>query len=368
MSFGEKLKELAQRVPQFVDRLKTEEATKNALVMPFIQALGYDVFNPDEVEPELTADVGVKKGEKVDYAIKHNGEIIILIEAKTMDVNLGQVHTSQLYRYFSVTNARIAILTNGVEYRFFSDLDAPNKMDDKPFLTIDLQNLREDRVAQLKKLTKEGFDLDDILSVANDLKYMAEIRRIVDRQLVEPDEEFVRFFFTHAAPGRKFVQSARDQFTPLIKRVLDQVINDKVSERLRSALERTETSSDAPEPEGAGGEAEPQELAVEGHADDGIETTEEELLGYRIVKAIACSVLDASRITYRDTKSYFGVLCDDNNRKPICRLHLNRSNKHIGLLDEEKNESRHLLENGPESIYDFADQIREAATRYVEQS
>ncbi len=184
---------------------------------------------------------------------------------------------------------------------------------------------------------------------------------------MEPDEEFVRFFFTNAAPGRKFMQSARDQFTPLVKRVLDQVINDKVSERLRSALERTETSADAPEPE-AGEEAVAEEPVVEGRADDGIETTEEELLGYRIVKAIACSVLDASRITYRDTKSYFGVLCDDNNRKPICRLHMNRSKKYIGLLDGEKNETRHFLENGPESIYEFTDQIRDAAGRYVEQT
>ncbi len=118
MSFDEKIAALIQRLPKLANHLQTEEATKNALVMPFIAALGYDVFNPKEVVPEFTADVGTKKGEKVDYAIMRDGETIILIECKKANGDLSQENMSQLHRYFTVTKARITILTNGIHYRY----------------------------------------------------------------------------------------------------------------------------------------------------------------------------------------------------------------------------------------------------------
>ncbi|MEQ9323261.1 MAG: type I restriction endonuclease [Polyangiaceae bacterium] len=366
MSLEEKLRVLADRIPDTVGHLQTEEATKNALVMPFIAALGYDVFNPLEVVPEFTADVGTKKGEKVDYAIKHGEEIIMLFEAKKASADLSLVHASQLYRYFSVTNARIAVLTNGVNYQFYSDLDAPNRMDDKPFLVIDMLNLKEDLIVQLGKITKEAFDLDGMLEAAGDLKYMREIRRLLDKQFEEPDDEFVRFFFSQACPNRNFVQSARDQFARLVSETLKQVITDRVKARFRSALER-EGGDPQPTPspsvvtEGVDGD----ESANGGSSDNGIETTDEELEGYRIVKAIVCNVVPPARVAFRDTKSYFGVLLDDNNRKPICRLHFNRTKKYVGLFDADKNETRHVLED-VDGLYSFAEQLREAAQRYLE--
>ena len=141
MTFNDQIKALSQRVPNLKDHLKTEEATKNALVMPFIKALGYDVFNPQEVIPEFTADVGTKKGEKVDYAIMQDREITMLIECKKAKTDLSLADISQLYRYFTVTKARIAVLTNGVQYRFYTDLDAPNRMDSRPFLELDDQDI-----------------------------------------------------------------------------------------------------------------------------------------------------------------------------------------------------------------------------------
>lgn len=113
--------------------LATEEATKTALIMPFFSLLGYDVFNPMEFIPEFVADVGTKKGEKVDYAIMNEGKPVILIEAKGVDDDLTK-HDAQLFRYFTVTDAKFAILTNGIVYKFFTDLEEPNKMDEKPFL------------------------------------------------------------------------------------------------------------------------------------------------------------------------------------------------------------------------------------------
>lgn len=362
MSVAERLRGVAQRIPQDAGLLETEEATKNALIMPFIQALGYDVFNPEEVIPEFVADVGIKRGEKVDYAIKRHGEIIILIEAKAFTQDLSTAYESQLFRYFSVTPARIAVLTNGRIFRFYTDLDAPNKMDEKPFMEVDLLDLKDNMLGELKKLTKEGFDLDGVLSTANDLKYMQEVRRILAAQVADPEEDFVRFFFTRANPAGRFTQAAREQFSTIVQRAFAQFVSDRVGERLRNALEREGQASDAslapaaPVPPKNGQEE-----------DTGVVTTDEEMEGYRIVKAIVCKIVPASRVVYRDAKSYFAILLDDNNRKPVCRLYFNTGQKYIGLVDEEKNVTREPL-NGLEDIYQFEDRLRATAGRYLKQS
>jgi hypothetical protein len=210
--FNEKLRALAKRIPGLVPHLKTEEATKTALVLPFIAAMGYDVFDPTEVVPEFVADVGIKKGEKVDYVIKRSSEIVMLVECKTVGAQLAIEHASQLYRYFSVTKARIAVLTNGIVYQFFSDLDEPNKLDSRPFLILDMSNLRDDTVAEAAKMTKEAFSLDEMLSSANALKYQREIRGVPEAQIENPDEDFVKLVYARVAVGR-FSQAAREQFT-----------------------------------------------------------------------------------------------------------------------------------------------------------
>ena len=140
MDFKDIIKQISERVERLKDSLPTEEATKNALIMPFINALGYDVFNPNEVLPEMTCDIGTKKGEKIDYAILENGEPIILIECKHWKQNLS-LHDNQLLRYFNVSKAKFGVLTNGIIYKFYSDLEEPNKMDEKPFLEIDMYDL-----------------------------------------------------------------------------------------------------------------------------------------------------------------------------------------------------------------------------------
>jgi hypothetical protein len=117
MDFADTFKLLADRVNRLRDNIQTEEATKNALIMPFIQTLGYDVFNPLEVVPEYITDVGIKKGEKIDYAIFKDGHPAILIECKHWRENLD-LHDGQLLRYFHVSKAKFGILTNGIVYRF----------------------------------------------------------------------------------------------------------------------------------------------------------------------------------------------------------------------------------------------------------
>jgi hypothetical protein len=362
MNFEAKVKSLADKAAKVRGMLETEEATKNALVMPFIAALGYDVFDPTEVVPEFIADVGIKKGEKVDYVIKRGDDIVMLIEAKKVAADLAIEHSSQLFRYFTVTKARIAVLTNGIVFRFYSDLEESNKMDEKPFLELNLLDLRESLIVEVSKLSKSSFDLDSMLQAASDLKFMREIRVTFERQLESPDEDFVKFFFQHANPNGRFIQSAKEQFARLVKRTLSGYITDKVGDRLRSALasaDRTDVSQATV----------PTVVSIDPAVDvgeaakDGIVTTEEELEGFRIVKAIVCDVVALERVSYRDSKSWFAILLDGSNRKPLCRLHFNRARKYVSTFDVQRNETRHAIEN-LEGIYVLREELRSAAVRW----
>jgi hypothetical protein len=121
MDFKDSIKQISDRVLKLKDQIQTEEATKTAFVMPFIQVLGYDVFNPLEVIPEMVCDIGTKKGEKIDYAITKDDQHIMLIECKHWKQVLS-LHDNQLLRYFHVSKAKFGILTNGLRYRFYTDL------------------------------------------------------------------------------------------------------------------------------------------------------------------------------------------------------------------------------------------------------
>jgi len=362
MEFSERLLALAAKVRQQRDSIETEEATKNAFIMPFISTiLGYDVFNPLEVVPEFTADVGVKKGEKVDYAIVNNGEVQILIECKKSKEPVKIEHASQLYRYFAVTNARIAILTNGEHYQFFTDLDSPNRMDSKPFLVLDLNDIDETLIPELQKLTKDVFDLDSVINAAGELKYIGQIKRIIAAQFKEPDDDWIKYFASRVYEGA-VTQKVRDQFTPLVSKAAKQFLNDQVNGRLKTAL-----GSETPQ---AGNDASVAAITSEPEVEkdladnDGIETTLEELEGFQIVRAIVCSEVPPVRITQRDAKTYFAVLLDDNNRKPIARLHFNRNQKYIGIFDESKTETRMPI-NSLDEIYNFAEALRKSVHNYL---
>lgn len=354
MDLIDKIKDLASRIPEQIDHIQTEEATKNAFIMPFISALGYDVFNPTEVIPEFTADVGTKKGEKVDYAIKKDDDIIILIECKWSGADLHQDHASQLYRYFSATEARFAILTNGIIYEFYSDIDETNKMDSKPFFTFNVLGFQDHQVKELKKFTKSAFSLNDILTTASTLKYTEAIKKILEEELTNPSEPFVRFFALKIFDGR-LTKQVIEQFTHIVQEARKQFVNEKINERLTSALSANETPKEELSPE--------NEVELLDN-DDGIVTTEEEIEGYNIIKAILRQSVDVTRVTMRDTKSYCGILLDDNNRKPICRLHFNYSQKYIGILIQKKEEKFKI--DSVDGIFEYAEQIKSTAVEYAD--
>ncbi|MDQ3684681.1 MAG: type I restriction endonuclease [Acidobacteriota bacterium] len=362
MDFIDQLQALSAKIPKLCDVLKTEEATKNALVMPFINILGYDIFDPTEVIPEFIADVGIKKGEKVDYAIVKDGKIIMLFECKHCGGDLHISHASQLFRYFAVTEARIAVLTNGVVYRFFTDLEAPNKMDEKPFLEVNMLELNDVLVAELKKLTKPAFNLSDLMTAAGDLKYTREIKRLLTEQMETPSDEFVRFFASKVFDG-SLTPNRREYFSGITKLSFNQLINERINARLTSAMAGSagvEASSVLPAP------VVTKNASIEAAAPTGedlIQTSEEELEGFFIVKALLRDMVDPKRIVHRDTQSYMGILLDDNNRKPLARLRFNRTQKYVGIFDEKRNEERVPIQN-LNDIYQHADKLRRVFSFY----
>lgn len=361
MDLIDQLRVLSAQAEKLGEHLKTEEATKQALVLPFISALGYSVFDPTEVVPEFTADVGIKKGEKVDYALFKDRQPIILFECKAYGADLDDEHASQLFRYFSVTQAKFGVLTNGCVYRFFTDIEESNKMDPKPFFEFNILDIRESIVEVLKRFTKGGFDRDSNYTTAVELKYTREIKRIVSEEFIAPSDPFVRLLTSKVYTGR-MTQQILTRFTEITKRATSQFINERINDRLKFAME-TEQQANHPQ---ANGESVTEQVN-EPQVDDGkrIITSEEELQAWYLVKAILRDVIDTKRITLRDTQSYCGILLDDSNRRPICRLYFTSSKKSLGIIGEEKKEERFPVEN-IDDIFLYSDKIRLAVNNYLQ--
>lgn len=331
MEIKEKLYNLSERIDKIVDQIKTEEGTKQSLILPFFQILGYDVFNPLEFCPEFDADYGVKKGEKVDYAIIIDGEPTILVEAKSCNDSLDK-HGSQLFRYFNSTKAKFGVLTNGIIYRFYSDLDEINKMDKYPFFEVDLSNLNDTQITYLKNFERDTLDVDSILSTAEELKYSNLIKDFLKQQLNTPNEDFTNFILTQVYDGRK-TASVVEKFIPIIKRAFNQLITDTLSTKFAETLK---------------GESRQNEDASNESALDStiskIITTNEELEAFAIIKSILRKAIDVNDITYKDTETYFGIIYKNNSRKWICRIYLG-SKKSIVFHTDDKSQERIYLES-----------------------
>ena len=355
MDFKDTIKQLSERIEKLKGNITTEEATKNAFIMPFINALGYDVFNPLEVLPEMTCDIGMKKGEKIDYAIMQEEEPVILIECKhwSQDLNL---HDNQLIRYFNVSKAKFGVLTNGIIYKFYTDLEEPNKMDSKPFLEVNLTDIRDSQIEALKKFHKSYFNIDNVLSSASELKYMSELKNVIAKEISDPSPEFVRYFSRQVYDGM-ITAKLLDQFTSLTKKAFSSYMNESISDRLRTALKTEEIQELKQLPEN-------NEVNDAEEIEKKIVTTEEEMESYFIVKSILRSNVDIARVVHRDTQTYFGILLDDNNRKPICRMYFNGiSKKYVATFDENKKEIKHEIHD-LNDIYEYSDILIQTVKNY----
>jgi len=347
MDFESALISLTEKINKTKENVITEEATKTSYILPFLNILGYDVFDPTIVVPEFTADIGKKKNEKVDFAIMVDDKPLILIEAKPHTESLDR-HKTQLERYFTVTDSKFAILTNGIEYRFYSDLEKPNVMDKNPFLVINLLDLKDRDIKELEKFKAENFNIENILSMAGRKKYINGIKNILKEEINNPDDEFVRVFASKLT-NKPLRQQILDEFRGYIKQAFNETINDLVSSKINALKEKL--NNENYENENINNSDKGKEK------DNGIITTEEELEGYYIVKSIFAEAIDdLDRIAQRDTKSYFGILLDDNNRKWLVRLHFNYSNKYLEIRTGEKESEKHLL-NSLKDIYNYKDKI-----------
>lgn len=346
-TFEENIRIITERVKTHSSTMATEEAVKTAVVLPFLRALGYDVFDPHEVIPEFTADAVGKKGEKVDYAIQIDSEIRILIECKPITVSLEKKHLDQLYRYFSVTNAKFAILTNGRTFNFYTDLDASNKLDAQPFFVFDMSDFNSAIATELKKFEKANFNIDNILATAERLKYTSGIKKAINKLIEDPAEDFVRIVSSEVYEGR-FTANVKEMLAGVTKSAFRDVIMDAVKHRLSNALADTQQVV---------------EQIEQIEEEPAIVTTDEEVEGFMIVRAICREVVPAKRVTMRDAKSYCAILLDDNNRKPIVRLHFNRATKYVGIFDGDTEER--IIVESLDQIYEFADRIRSAAQKYA---
>lgn len=338
MDFVDQLRQFSERVKQLKEHLPTEEATKNALIMPFFQLLGYDVFNPLEFKPEFIADVGIKKGEKVDYAIYLNDKLCMLIEAKSVNDNLSS-HSGQLFRYFTTTKARFGILTNGIMYKFFTDLEEPNKMDIKPFLEFDLFDMKEGFVQELKKFTKASFDETIILNTASELKYSYEIKKYFEQQLKDPSDDFTSHIIKKILDIR-MTQQVLEKFKPIVKKSINQYISELMNDKISNALKIEKQGIEAEK-------AEIAEIAVE--EPSRIITTEEEIASLFIIKGILSEKISPKRIVGEDHANYYSINLDGKPNKWICRLRLGDKKKSIAFNQDGK-EDRSII-NEIEDVY-----------------
>lgn len=348
MDFKDAILQLSEKIVKQKEMVATEEATKTAFILPMINALGYDVFDPTEVVPEMDCDLIKSKSEKIDYAIMKDGEPIMLIECKDSKQVLD-LHSTQLQKYFVASKSHFGVLTNGIEWRFYTDIDKQNIMDTKPFLVVSMLDLSNDDIEQLKKFHKAYYNEQEIISTANELKYMTEIKAIVQKEISNPSPLFVKYFAKQVCSGCVW-QSVIDQFTPFVKQAFSSVINDIIQDRLNSAIKNEEHQSE-----------------ITSQEDNGIVTTQEELDAFEIVKAILAEKYDVSELCYKDFKTYFLIYYAKEQYLWLCRLSLKQYSKSIIFPDKEHSGNYEKVElQNINTLYNLKDKLLEAMRLQVE--
>lgn len=353
MSFEENMRNFASRAASIKKNIATEEATKTSIIMPFFQILGYDVFNPMEFVPEFTADVGIKKGEKVDYAIFSDDKPVILIEAKSVTEQLTK-HDSQLFRYFGTSEAKFAILTNGIEYKFYTDLEEPNKMDTSPFLELNILDFKDMHIQELKKFHKDNFSVENIFDTASELKYMGLIRNTLKDEFSNPSDDFIRFILGNGVYDGIKTQNVLDRYKPIVQRTVNSYINELVNDKIQNALAKDDVK-----------EQESLEIEPDENINNPlIVTTEEEMESYYIIKSILRNEIESSRISFKDTQSYFAILMDNKVTKWVCRIYIKERVKILAISSADKDVLKYEFQHIDE-LYKYSSEIIARANEII---
>lgn len=314
--FENELQVLSRQISQRKQLVTNEEMTKQSLIIPFLQLLGYNVFDPLEVRPEYDADFSFKKGEKVDYAIFRNNEPIIFIEAKSVDETLT-LHNGQLARYFNATpSVKVAILTNGIEYHFFTDLTKENIMDRDPFYIFNIESYKEIDIENIDRFRKEKFDSASIMTLAEDLVYFSNLNHTLKELFTNPSDDFLRFLIKDFS-NHRVTTNVIERFRPIVKKAINTTLLEIISEGL------TETAST---------------MVVKGKSLSGrsegtkkskVHTTEDEMKGFKLIKEILHQAnRSIDQLAYKDTVNYFNIYVQ-SVPKWFIRLKVERGNKYV---------------------------------------
>ena len=343
MDFKDNILQLAERIKKQKDAIQTEEATKNAFIMPIITALGYDVFNPFEVVPEMDCDL-TRKGDKIDYAIKKDGRTILLIECKHCKQNLD-LHNTQLSKYYAASNARFGVLTNGIEYRFYADLDKTNIMDEKPFLVVNMLDLSDADIEEMKKFHKSCYNESEILSTAKELQMMIQIKEILAKNFQSPGDEFTRYFVRSLNNG-KSTPKLIEEYRPIVRKSILSVIGGMISGRPDTAiLVKEEKTRQAPN----------DGMAVIGDKQDAV-ITREETDTYNIIRAV---LGEQSEISYTSFKGYL-LIWTGHEYWWVCRVSLRPYSKRICFVTENRTGYKWIQLQSIEDIRNYSNEIRTA--------
>lgn len=357
MSFSENIRSFVRERKSALEHIKSEDQTKLALVFPFIRLLGYDTTNPSEVVPEYTADVGVKKGEKVDVAIFKDGRPVMLMECKCLGDPLVD-HNTQLYRYFSVTSAKFSVLTDGSVYQFYSDIEEQNRMDERPFFVFNLFSATESEIDRLSQFQKHTLDVDELVGEAEKLKYTRETKERFAKEVRSPSDDFVKHLSMGIYPGR-FTERALGYCREISVDAINEYMREYVNRHLQQAMDQIEAESASSAEVDVGHQTE-----IEGGEEhSAVNDSSEEQEAFLIVKAIARQLVSVDRLSLREGRSYCSILVDDNIRRGICKIRFGVRKKTIELpFDNPKR----IEITTVDEIYDYSDDILKMVAQVVQ--
>jgi len=352
--FLNRLKKHTEHIQKVGVHCETEETTKQALILPFLDILGFSAYDPTKVLAEYSADLpGVKAQERVDYALFCHGSPVMFVEAKAYSVQ-PENHSPQLARYFnSMPEVTVGVITNGRKWKFFTDLENKNVMDEKPFLTIDLLASNDSELIQLYQFRHDQFEPEKLRSLAEENTYFTAFSSVIRSSLRNIDIDFVRFVASKSSISRQLTIKFLESITPIVKQAVEKTVSDMVVSGL-SVVEE-------PEPE------EPEEINLdevdEVHPDNPkIITTVEEKRVYTILKEI----LDIDDdLVLKDTETYCAYLYEGKTNRWVLRYRGDKKNPDVELIlklaDEmiseikraglEVTQSGRIIIHKPEDLY-----------------
>ena len=336
-NFIERIKRHAEHIGKNGELCTTEETTKQALILPLLDALGFSPFDPSRVKAEYGAGFpGAKATERVDYALFCNGSPVMFIEAKAYKEELPN-HDAQLSRYFNgAPEVTVAAITNGRKWRFFTDLEQKNVMDSKPFLTVDFEALDESQISRLYRFRHDEFQPDALRSLAEESIYLNNFTEIISRSLRDPDTKFVRYVAQQAEIQGNLTEKFLTSIIPIVRQAVGRAVSNMVVTGL--------SAQPTPKVENERNEAAPTDDPYAdqiGPENPRIVTTYAERRLFEVTRLI---LGETEEIESKDTESYFSVLYQGKVSRWIVRYWADKKAPFIRAnvpLDDAK---RHEIE------------------------